>query len=99
MAAVVNHLRFRDPVDPALFAAAEAELAPLMGEVEGFEGLYVVQTSDHDVILLIFADTVETLDRLATDVGSPWMVEHIVPLLDGPPQRHIGPVIATSSRP
>jgi hypothetical protein len=36
------------------------------------------------------------IDRIATEVGSPWMREHVVPLLDGPPQRHIGPSLASS---
>ncbi len=48
-------------------------------------------------MLLILADTTETLDRLTTEVGSPWMMEHVVPLLSGPPERHIGPVVATSA--
>ncbi|MFN8034424.1 MAG: hypothetical protein U0V73_00600 [Acidimicrobiia bacterium] len=98
MAAVVNHLHFREPFDPELFADAERSVVPRMHEVPGFEALHVVQTSDRDVILVILADTVETLDRLATEVGSPWMREHVVPLLAGPPERHIGPVIATSGR-
>lgn len=66
-----------------------------MRAIKGFRGFEVVQTSEHDVIL---GDSVEVLDRIATEVGSPWMREHVVPLLDGPPQRHIGPSLA-SSRP
>lgn len=95
-AAVVNHLTFDDPVDPDLFRRAEQDLVPQMRAIEGFEALHVVQTSDHDVILLILATTEEVLDRLATEVGSPWMVANVVPLLSGPPSRHIGPLIASS---
>jgi hypothetical protein len=60
------------------------------------DGRPVVQTSDHDVILIILGTTEEVLDRLATEVGSPWMVANVVPLLSGPPERHIGPVIAST---
>jgi hypothetical protein len=96
MAGVVNVLTFREPVDRELFKAAELELVPRMREVDGFVDLYVVQTSETEVILVILGDTVETLDRLATEIGSPWMTANVVPMLAGPPQRHVGPVIASS---
>ncbi len=95
MAAVINHLRFRDPVDPDLFADADATLVPRMRAIEGFRGLHVVQTGEREIVLVILGDTVEVLDQIATEVGSPWMVEHVVPLLDGPPGRHLGPELLT----
>ena len=93
---MVNLLTFKEPLDRALFEAAECELVPRMQEIEGFEALYVVQTSETEVVLVILGDTVETLDRLATEIGSPWMMTNVVPLLAEPPQRHVGPVIASS---
>ncbi|GAC1534134.1 MAG: hypothetical protein NVS3B1_28630 [Marmoricola sp.] len=96
MAAVVNVLHFREPVDPSLFTKASDELVPRMREIDGFEALQVIQSSETEVLLLIFGDTVEVLDRLATEVGSPWMGANVLPLLAGPPERHIGPVIASS---
>jgi len=98
VAGVVNLLTFKEPIDRALFEAAERELVPRMREVEGFVDLYVVQTSATEVILVILADTVETLDRIATEIGSPWMMTNVVPLLAGPPQRHVGPVVASSDQ-
>jgi hypothetical protein len=95
MAAVINVLTFADPVDPAAFAEVESELVPRMRAIHGFEGLHVVHTGEREVTLVILADDVATLDRLATEVGSPWMVEHIVPLLAGPPERRIGPTLAS----
>src|SRR5689334_9511751 len=97
-AAVVNHLHFKEPVDPALFERAEGELGAAMRAVDGFRGLEVVRTGERDVVLVILADSVETLDRLATEVGSPWRTEHVVPLLAGPPERHLGPTIASTFR-
>lgn len=96
MAAVVNHLHFKEPVNATIFAASETDLLPQMRAIEGFRGFEVVQTSERDVILVILGDSLEVLDRIATEVGSPWMCEHVVPLLDGPPQRHIGPSLASS---
>ncbi len=95
MAAVVNHLHFRDPVDPALFARAAVDLADPMRAVDGFARLEVVQTGERDAVLIIIADSPATLDRLASEVGSPWMVEHVVPLLAGPPERHLGESVAS----
>lgn len=95
MAAVINILRFKNAVDPALFAAADRDLAPAMQAIDGFEGVQIVQTSETEVVLLIFAETVEVLNRVATEVGSPWMSANVVPLLAGPPERHIGPAIAS----
>jgi hypothetical protein len=95
MHAVVNILHFSDPIEPALFAAAERDLRQQMQMIQGFAGLRVVQTADTEAILLILADSAETLDRLATEVGSPWMRANVVPLLAGPPERHLGPIIAT----
>jgi len=98
MAAVVNHLHFTDPVDPALFAAAERDLVPQMREIEGFEALHVIQTGPTDVILIILGTSPAVLDQVATEVGSPWMGANVVPLLAGPPDRHVGETIATSDR-
>ncbi len=97
MAAVVNVLHFKDPVDPSLFSDAKDALLEKMQAIDGFDSFQIVHSGENEAVLLIFADTTETLDRVATEVGSPWMMEHVVPLLSGPPERHIGPVVATSA--
>lgn len=96
MHAVVNLLQFREPVDRALFVRARDELLPAMKAVDGFESIHVVQTSPTEAILVILADSAATLDRLATEVGSPWMSAHVVPLMSGPPARHLGEIIMSS---
>jgi hypothetical protein len=95
-AAVVNHLHFREPPDPDLFARAEGEVVPRARKIDGFRALHVVQVGPDHFILIITGDTPEVLDRVASEVGSPWMVEHVVPLLASPPERHIGSLVATS---
>ena len=95
MHAVINTLRFKESVDPALFARAEREMADQMCAIEGFQGFRVVQVSDDHVVLVIFADSAEVLDRMATELGNTWMGANVTPLLDGPPERRIGPVIAS----
>jgi hypothetical protein len=97
-AAVVNHLHFREPPDPDLFSRAETEVVPQARAIEGFRGLHVVQVAPDHFVLIITGDDLEVLDRVANEVGSPWMMTHVVPLLASPPERHVGPVVATSDR-
>ena len=97
MHAVINTLRFKDLVDRTLFMRAQHELADQMRSIEGFQGFRVVQVSDDQVVLVIFADAAEVLDRMAAELGSGWMGANVAPLLDGPPDRRIGPIIASVS--
>jgi len=96
MHAVINRLTFAAPVDPTLFAAI-ADQAPAFEAVDGFEAAHVVRTGEREVVLVIVARDAATLDRLATEVGSPWMSEHVVPLLAGPPERALGPVVGSTA--
>lgn len=96
MHAVVNTLTFKDAVDPATFAGVEAEVVPAMREVEGFIDIYVVQSGIDEITLIILGTDAEALDRAATQVGSPWMMANVVPLLASPPNRKVGPVLAAS---
>jgi hypothetical protein len=95
-ATVVNHLHFREAPDPDLFARAEKEVVPQARSIEGFRGLQVVQVAPDHFVLIITGDDIAVLDRVATEVGSPWMSAHVVSLLATPPDRHVGPVVATS---
>jgi hypothetical protein len=97
-AAVINHLHFREPPNPDLFAGVEDEVVPQARAVEGFRALHVVQVAPDHFVLIIVGDDVEVLDRVATKVGSPWMMAHVVPLLASPPERHVGSVVATTDR-
>ena len=96
MPTVVNHLIFRDPVDPAVFASFSA-LADDLRATDGFEAVHVVQISEREVLLLFVGRDAESLDRIATEVGSPWMMRTVVPRLAGAPDRLFGPVIASTS--
>lgn len=97
MHAVINTLRFKESVDPTLFVRAEHEMADQMRAIEGFQGFRVVQVADDQVVLVIFADAADVLDRMATELGNTWMGANVAPLLDGPPDRRIGLVIRSVS--
>jgi hypothetical protein len=95
-AAVINHLHFREAPDPALFALAEREVVPQARITEGIGGLHIVQVTPDHFILVILGDDPGVLDTFAAEVGTPWMMEHVVPLLASPPERHLGPLVATT---
>jgi hypothetical protein len=95
-AAVINHLRFREPPDAELFARAEREVVPEARMTEGISGLHIVQVTPDHFILVILGDDAERLNEFATVVGSPWMAEHVVPLLASPPERHLGHLVAST---
>ena len=49
----------------------------------------------HLILLLEFAQPGDA-DRMAREVGGPWMREHIRPLLAGDTERSVGEVIASA---
>lgn len=95
-AVVINHLHFREAPDPELFARAQNEVVPGARAIEGFRSLHVAQLAPDHFVLIITGDTPEVLDQVATEVGSPWMMTNVVPLLASPPERHLGLLVATS---
>ncbi len=62
-------------------------------EAGGLESRFVKVDERHAVLVLAFPD-IETEERIKTEVGGPWMREHIIPLLDGPTERSSGEVVA-----
>ena len=90
MHAVVNHLHFTAPVESDIFTAMQTHLAPHM---RTFEGFTVIQVAEDHIVLIITGTGLDVLDRIATEVGSPWMKANIVPLLSRPPERLIGPIV------
>ena len=97
MYAVVNRLRLGSPIAPEVWDRAQAELPPRMREIDGFSGFHVIEISPDEVVLVILADTAETLDRIATEVGGAWMRENVIPHLAEPPDRQIGRVVASDT--
>lgn len=93
MHAVVNHLHFAAPVETDILIAMQTDVTPKMSAIEGFEGLMVIQVAEDHVVLVITGTGPDVLDRLATEVGSPWMKANIMPLLSRPPERVVGAVV------
>jgi hypothetical protein len=93
---VVNHLRLREPVTDATVAAAREGMQLVVGA--GALAARVAKVDDTHLILILDFATAEDADRIAREVGGPWMREHIRPLLAGDTERRVAEVIASAPR-
>jgi hypothetical protein len=92
---VVNHLRLRDPMSDATLQALQDGVQ--LSVDAGAHEARVLRVDPTHLILLLTFPTAEDADRVAREVGGPWMREHISPLLAGGTERSLGEVIASAS--
>lgn len=91
---VVNHLRLRDPVEDA---TAEALGNGVQLAVDaGALAARVAKVDETHLILILEFSSAEDADRMAREVGGPWMRQNIRPLLTGDTERSVGEVIASA---
>jgi hypothetical protein len=91
---VVNHLRLRDPIaEPTLEASRDA--VRLVVDA-GALAARVARVDERHLVLILEFRTAEDAERIAREVGGPWMREHISPLLAGETERYVGEVIAAA---
>jgi hypothetical protein len=91
---VINHLRLRDPVTDATVQAARQGME-LVVDAGALAARVAKVDETHLILILEFAGA-EDADRVAREVGGPWMREHIRPLLAGDTERSVGEVIASA---
>lgn len=91
---VVNHLRLREPVQAATVDAAWAGVRLVVDA--GALAARVAKVDERHLILILEFATAEDADRIAREVGGPWMRENIRPLLAGDTERSVGEVIASA---
>ena len=92
MRMVVNHLTFAEPI-PASVIESAREVAQAVVEAGGLDARFVKVDETHAILVLTFPD-LDTEERIKSEVGGPWMREHIVPLLAEPTERASGEVVA-----
>lgn len=95
MHVVVNHLRLRVPLPPESLESAERAGRELLDA--GGLAFHLVRVDETHLILVLFFSTAEDADRVARDVGGPWMREHVVPYLAEGTDRSLGEAIVSSS--
>lgn len=96
MHVVVNHLRLREPLSAATIEAAHQGMQMVVdaGALAG----RVAKVDETHLILILEFSTAEDAERIAREVGGPWMREHIRPLLAGDTERSVAEVIASAER-
>jgi hypothetical protein len=91
---VVNHLHLREPQTDATVRSARDGAQRVVDA--GALAAQVAKVDDlHLLFILSFAEA-EDAERIARDVGGPWMRENIVPLLARETDRSVGEVIASA---
>lgn len=94
MHVVVNHLRLRGPVPKATVEATRAAMRLVVDA--GALSARVAKVDETHLILILEFSTAEDADRIAREVGGPWMREDIRPLLVGDTERYVAEVIASA---
>lgn len=94
MHVVVNHLRLREPVGEETMRAAHEGVRLVVGA--GALAARVAKVDERHLILILDFASAKDADRVAREVGGPWMREHIVPLLASDTERSVGDVIASA---
>jgi hypothetical protein len=91
---VINHLRLRDPVSEATVQAARKGMQLVVDG--GAHAARVAKVDDTHLILILEFPTADDADRIAREIGGPWMRENIRPLLAADTERSVGKVIASA---
>lgn len=96
MYVVINHLHLRDPLTDETAQSARDAVRRVVDA--GALAAQVAKVDETQLILLLTFATREDADRIARDVGGPWMREHIRPLLARDTERSVGQIIAAEQK-
>jgi len=91
---VVSHLTLKRPLPRATVDLAEDACRRLV-DAGGLAASFVKVDDTHMILILTFPD-LDTEERIKSEIGGPWMRDHLVPLLEEPPERSSGTVVAGS---
>jgi hypothetical protein len=94
MHVVINHLRLRDPVADGTVKAASEGVRLVVDA--GARAARLAQVDERHLILILEFANADDADRIAREVGGPWMRKNITPLLAGDTERSVGEVIASA---
>ena len=95
MTVVINHLHLRDPISDQTVQAFRSIVPRIVNG--GASAAQVVQVDATHIVLILEFTSAEDADRVASEIGGPWMREHIIPLLARGPERSVGEVIALAT--
>jgi hypothetical protein len=91
---VVNHLHLREPVTDETVQAAQEGVHRVVDA--GGLAAHVAKVDETHLILILLFALPEDADRVAREVGGPWMRKHLVLLLARDTDRSVGEIIASA---
>jgi hypothetical protein len=91
---VVNHLHLREPLPDETLRSAQDVLQAVVQA--GGLAARVIEVEPQHLILLLEFPSAEEADRIAKELGGPWMRANVVPPLAGDTERSVGRVIASA---
>ena len=95
---VVNRVRLKEPIDDAVFEAAQREMPARVSEITGIRSFHVARAGDEELLVVIVGDDEDAIDRMRDEVGNEWMRANVVPHAASPPDRVVGEVVAVFER-
>jgi hypothetical protein len=93
MHVVVNHLYLERPVTETALLALQFETLPACRAIPGFVSAQLVRVDDEHHMMVVHAETAESLREVNEGPGGAWANEHLRPLLTKAPERHAGEVL------
>ena len=91
---VINHFRLHEPLPDATVEAARKGTQLVVDA--GALAARLAKVDETHLILILEFSTAEDADRIAREVGGPWMRENITPLLADGTERSVAEVIASA---
>jgi hypothetical protein len=91
---VVNHLHLREPLPEETLGAAQDVVKEVVDA--GALAARIVQVEPTHLILLLEFRSAEDADRVAREVGGPWMRANILPFLERDTERSVEEVVAAA---
>jgi heme-degrading monooxygenase HmoA len=98
MHAVVSRIELATPLEDEAFETAQREMPARLAAIEGIRDFHLVRSGENTLVVVIFGDSIEAIDRLRDEVGNQWMRENVIPHAAGPPDRLAGEVVTIYSR-
>ncbi len=94
MHVVVNHLHLREPLPEAIAQKTQEAMQRVVDA--GGLAAHVAKVDDRHLVLILVFEGPGVAERVAREVGGPWMRENIVPLLARDTERSVGEIIASA---
>jgi hypothetical protein len=95
VAVVINHLHLAEPIGDETVQSFRSIVPRIVNG--GASAAQAVQVDATHIVLILEFASAEDADRVASEIGGPWMREHIIPLLSRGPERSVGEVIASAT--